>query len=164
MINLSGTIVTARDKAHNYLLDNDVDLKYDIIYHCGPIIKKIDDHFQIISAGPTTSARMNKYEAEIIRKYNIKAIIGKGGMDQKTHDALIKNKGVYFVAFGGCGVLMRESIVKVVEVKKQEFGMPEAMWVLEVKNMPLFVGMDTHGNNIFKKVLDKSKQIKNKLL
>jgi len=157
---LSGTIVTARDKSHLYLLNNevDIDLNGGVIYHCGPVVKKTENNYEIIAAGPTTSARMDMYEAEIIAKYNIKAIIGKGGMGTKTLNALQQHKAIYLSALGGAAVLAAQSIIKVKEVLKlEEFGIPEALWVLEVKDFPTIVTMDSKGNSLHDKILEQSK-------
>jgi fumarate hydratase class I len=158
---LSGRIVTARDKAHKYLLDDDrdIDLNGGILYHCGPVVSRKENGYEIIAAGPTTSARMSKYEADIIEKYKVKAIIGKGGMDKKTGDALQKHSAVYLSATGGAAVLLAESIIKVEDVLKlEEFGTPEALWILEVKEFPTIVTMDTHGNSLHEDILKKSKE------
>lgn len=158
---LSGTIVTARDKAHQYLLkeDVDIDLAGGVIYHCGPIVKKKGDEYEIIAAGPTTSARMDLYEAEVIEKYNVKVIIGKGGMGEKTLKALQKNKAVYLSALGGAAVLLAKSIVSVKDViKLEEFGIPEALWILEVKDFPAIVTMDAHGNSLHKNIMEESEK------
>ncbi len=154
---LNGIIITARDKAHQYLLKEDVKLDSNVLYHCGPIVRKKENEYEIIAAGPTTSARMSLYEENIIKKYGIKAIIGKGGMDKKTSEALQKNKAVYLSALGGAAVLLAESIVKVKDViKLEEFGIPEALWVLEVKDFPAIVTMDAHNNSLHEIVLKKS--------
>ena len=118
-----------------------------------------ENEYEIIAAGPTTSARMSLYEENIIKKYGIKAIIGKGGMDKKTSEALQKNKAVYLSALGGAAVLLAESIVKVKDViKLEEFGIPEALWVLEVKDFPAIVTMDAHNNSLHEIVLKKSEE------
>jgi len=157
---LSGTIITARDKAHQYLLKENINLnlKGGILYHCGPVVKKKNNKYKIIAAGPTTSNRMSKYEPEVLKKYGIKAIIGKGGMDKRTLSALQKNKAVYLSAVGGAAVLIAKSILNVKAVFKLEFGVPEALWVLEVKDFPTIVTMDAHSNSLHESVLKKSKE------
>jgi len=166
-VELSGTIFTARDKAHLYLLESD-ELKKKlingVIYHCGPIVKKEPLGYKIISAGPTTSERLSLYAPEVIKRYKIKAIIGKGGMDKKTLQAMKKYGCVYFAAIGGAGALIASSIKKVRKVYKEEFGMPEAIYELEVENMPLIVAMDAKGNSIYGDVLKSSEEKYNKLL
>jgi len=157
---LSGTIFTARDKAHKFLLDKkeELDLNGGVLYHCGPVVKKTENNYEIIAAGPTTSARMDMYETEIIEKYKIKAIIGKGGMGSKTLNALQKHKSIYLSALGGAAVLAAQSIIKVIKVLKlEEFGVPEALWILEVKDFPTIVTMDSKGNSLHDKILEQSK-------
>lgn len=153
-ISLSGTIFTARDKAHLFLLENNFDkVNNSIIYHCGPIIK---DN-KVVAAGPTTSSRLNPYTSELIEKYNIRAIIGKGGMNKDVLSAL-KGRAVYFAAVGGAGLVYAKNM-KVTNVYKQEFGMPEAIWELEVKDFPAIVAMDAHGRSIYEDVLVKSRDV-----
>ncbi len=150
---ITGTIFAARDKAHQYLLEENLDkIKNSIIYHCGPIIKDNE----VIAAGPTTSARMNPYTPDLIEKYKIKAIIGKGGMDTVVLKAL-KGKAVYLAALGGAGALYGQAM-QVRGVDKEEFGMPEAIWEFKVKDFPVIVAMDAHGENLYDEVLKKSKK------
>ena len=155
-VELSGTIFTARDKAHLYLLESD-ELKEKfsngVIYHCGPIVKKSVFRDRVISAGPTTSERLSLYAPDVIKKYKIKAIIGKGGMDRRTLQAMKRYGCVYFAAIGGAGALIANSIKKVKGIYKEEFGMPEAIYELRVEDMPLVVAMDTKGNSIYDDVL-----------
>ena len=123
-----------------------------------PVVKKTENNYEIIAAGPTTSARMDMYETEIIEKYKIKAIIGKGGMGSKTLNALQKHKSIYLSALGGAAVLAAQSIIKVIKVLKlEEFGVPEALWILEVKDFPTIVTMDSKGNSLHDKILEQSK-------
>ena len=156
---LNTTIFTARDKAHSFLLEeNFQNIKEGIIYHCGPIVK---DN-KVIAAGPTTSARLNPYTPEIIKKYNIKAIIGKGGMDKDVLEAL-KGKAVYFSAIGGAALVYAISM-KIKNVYKEEFGMPEAIWELVVKDFPVIVTMDSKGNSLHDEILNNSRDELNKIL
>jgi len=148
---LNGTIFTARDKAHLFLLQNNFEKMHNsVIYHCGPIIKE----GKVVSAGPTTSARLNAYTPELIKKYDIKAVIGKGGMDKTVLNAL-KDKAVYFAAIGGLGVIYAKSIA-VKNVYQEEFGMAEAIWEFEIKDFPVIVAMDSKGNSLYEEVLEKS--------
>jgi len=154
-ISLSGTIFTARDKAHIFLLENNFDkIRNSIIYHCGPIINVRDN--VVVAAGPTTSSRMNPYTPRLIDKYNIRAIIGKGGMNKDVLSAL-KGRAVYFAAVGGAGLVYAKNM-KVKNVYKQEFGMPEAIWELEVKDFPVIVAMDSNGKSIYEDVLGRSRK------
>jgi fumarate hydratase subunit beta len=156
---LSGTVFSARDKAHRFLLEENLEkMENAVVYHCGPIIKGNN----VIAAGPTTSARMNPYTPQLIEKYGVRAIIGKGGMDEKVLEAL-KGKAVYFSAVGGAAVTCAQSM-KVRGVFKEEFGMPEAIWEFDVKDFPVIVTMDAHGNSLHKKVLKESEKSLRKLL
>jgi fumarate hydratase class I len=161
---LSGVIYTARDKAHKFLVENNSKefkekLKDGIIYHCGPIVKKENNNWKIISAGPTTSIREEPYEADVIENYKVKAVIGKGGMGKKTLEACKKFGCVYLHAVGGAAAVLAENIKKVKNVYKlEEFGIPEAFWELEVEDFPAIVTMDANGNSLHKDILDKSKE------
>jgi len=157
---LNGTIFTSRDKAHRFLLQEDFEkVRGSIIYHSGPIVK----NNEAVSAGPTTSARMNPYTPEVIEKYGIKAIIGKGGMDNGVLEAL-KGKAVYFSGIGGAGVLYAKSI-KIKNVDKlEELGMPEAIWEFEVNDFPVIVTMDANGNSLYEDIKQKSKKVFLKLI
>lgn len=151
---LNETVFTARDKAHLFLLENDFQkIKNSIIFHCGPIVK---DN-KVVAAGPTTSYRLNPYTPKLIEKYGIKAIIGKGGMDNSVLNAL-RGKAVYFSAVGGAALVYAERM-KIKNVYKLEFGMPEAIWELEVKEFPVIVTMDSKGNSLHKDILNKSKTL-----
>jgi len=152
-VELSGIIFTARDKAHLYLLESRFQkLENGIIYHCGPIVK---DN-KVVSAGPTTSERLSLYAPDIIKKYRIKAIIGKGGMDNNTLKAMKEHGCVYLAAIGGAGALIASKIKSIKNIYKKEFGMPEAMYELEVENMPAIVAMDSKRNSIYEKILKHS--------
>jgi fumarate hydratase subunit beta len=152
-VSLNGIIFTARDNAHLFFLENDFPkIKNGIIYHCGPLIK----NNKVISAGPTTSARMNQYTPDIVKRYGIKAIIGKGGMDEKVLNA-IRGKAVYFSAVGGAGASYAKKM-KVINVYKKEFGMPEAIWEIEVKDFPVVVAMDSKGNSLYDEIKEKSRK------
>lgn len=159
MVLLSGTVFTARDRAHLFLLQNDFEkIKGGVIFHCGPLIKD----GKAVSAGPTTSSRMNKYTPKIIEKQGIRAIIGKGGMDKSVLSAL-EGKAVYFSAFGGAGAIYAKAI-KVKNVYNPEFGMPEAMWEFEVLDFPLMVSMDSKGKSLYDAVYKKSGKVFQKLI
>jgi len=158
---LNGTIVTARDAAHKYMIsekpkDLEPLLKNGVIYHCGPIVKNEKGVWSIVSAGPTTSIREEPYEADIFRIYKVRAVIGKGGMGQKTLDACKKYGAVYLHATGGCAAEIACAMEEVLEVRKLEFGTPEAFWVIRVKDFPCTVTMDSHGQSLHEKVLDDS--------
>ncbi len=168
---LSGVIVTARDQAHKLMVEQRPDfirpyLKESVIYHCGPVVRKDQQgNWQFVSAGPTTSAREEPYQATVIGEYNVRGVIGKGGMGPKTQEGLQKYGAVYFHAVGGAGSLIANTVKKVIDVfKLEEFGTPEAFWVIEVEDFPLVVTMDAHGNSIHKEILEKSTKIAESLI
>lgn len=153
-VDLTTTFFTARDKAHLYLLDNDFPkINGSIIYHCGPIIK----NNEIIAAGPTSSSRFNIYTPKLIEKYGIKAFIGKGGFDYSVLEAL-KGKAVYFSAVGGASLVYAKKM-KIINIYNKEFGMAEAIYEVEVKNFPVVVTMDSHGNSLYEKIIKSSKAL-----
>ena len=152
---ISGRIVTARDQVHKHLASGDaspVDLTGLIIYHCGPVVTRQDDIWQITAAGPTTSMREEPYEADIIERFHPGAIMGKGGMGEKTRQSMTSQGCVYFHLIGGAAQFYARRIVAVEEVHMIEFGQVEAMWVLEVKDLPALVTMDSHGESLHKQI------------
>jgi fumarate hydratase subunit beta len=151
---ISGTIYTARDSAHKRILEqgSPVDLQGAVIFHAGPIIQEMDGEYQMVAVGPTTSTRMNPYQAEILDQ-GVMAVIGKGGMDERTADALKRNSAVFLAAVGGCAALYVKSVVKVIDVHWLDLGVPEAIWELEVRDFgPLIVTMDSAGGNLYEEV------------
>lgn len=160
IVYLSGTIYTARDRAHKRILENGspVNLKGAVIFHAGPIIKTLssnDEKYEMVAVGPTTSTRMNPYQPDVL-KLGVNAIIGKGGMDRDTEEALIKNNAVYLAAVGGCAALYVKSVLEVKNVNWIDLGVPEAIWELEVLDFgPLVVAMDSNGGNLYKEVRNK---------
>ena len=168
---LSGVIVTARDAAHKLMVEEKPDfvrevLKESVIYHCGPVVKKDNaGNWSFVSAGPTTSAREEPYQSTVIEEYNVRGVIGKGGMGPKTAEGLSKFGAVYFHAVGGAGSLIANAVKKVLTVHKlEEFGTPEAFWVIDVEDFPVVVTMDSHGSSIHKDVLEKSTRVAEELL
>ncbi|WP_297418866.1 FumA C-terminus/TtdB family hydratase beta subunit [Thermococcus sp.] len=151
IVHLSGTIYTARDSAHGKILSlSPEELPFNprgtVIYHCGPVVRKTPRGWEVVSAGPTTSARMNRYLGEIL-PLGIRGIIGKGGMDSEP----FKGRAVYFAFTGGAGSLAAESIKRVRAVHwLDELGIPEAIWVLEVEDFPLVVAIDAHGSSLYR--------------
>lgn len=130
-----------------------------VIYHCGPILKKKDGSWKVISAGPTTSYRMESLEYKLIQKFGIKMIIGKGGMGEKTSKALKEFSSVYCSFTGGAGAYVAQNIKKILNVEWLDLGSPEAVWTFEVKNFgPLVVSMDSHGGNLYDEVNRKVTQ------
>ena len=169
---VSGTIVTARDEAHKKALELyhegrklPINLQGLAVFHCGPIVKKEDDKWIIVSAGPTTSTRMEQFEHEFIKAFKVRVVIGKGGMGKKTTDAMKKYGAVYAAFTGGAGVLAAKAIKNVKTVEwLQDLGMAEALWVFEVEEFgPLTVAIDSHGNNLFEEVKKKAEENRTKI-
>jgi len=171
---LSGTIVTARDQAHRRALENakqgkvlPVNLEGLAVYHCGPVMRKEGGkggRWTAVAAGPTTSTRMEVYEADFIRNFKPRVIIGKGGMGNKTAEAMAKYGAVYGAFTGGAAVLAAKAIRNVTAVVWLDLGMPEAMWVLEVEDFgPLIVAIDSSGRNLFRDVAVKVEANKSRI-
>lgn len=157
---ISGRMFTGRDAVHAHLMKHDppVDLKGSILYHCGPVMLKEGDAWKAIAAGPTTSIREEPYQGEIIRRYGVRAVIGKGGMGAKTLAAMKEHGGVYLNAIGGAAQFYARCIERVDGVSLMEFGTPEAMWHFETKDFPAIVTMDAAGNSLHQVVEEASGQ------
>jgi tartrate/fumarate subfamily iron-sulfur-dependent hydro-lyase beta chain len=158
IIYVTGNIFTARDSAHMKMRGmKPKDLPFDpsamALYHCGPLMKKENGRWIAVSAGPTTSSRMEEFEDILLDRFGIHLIIGKGGMGERTIKALKKTGSVYTAFPGGAGVLAAEKITNVSQVHWfEEFGMPEAVWILEVKEFgPLVVAMDSIGQSLYQR-------------
>lgn len=151
---INGLIHTGRDALHKYLMDHDtpVDLNGSVIYHCGPVMAKNDGEWEVKAAGPTTSIREEPYQGDIIKKFGIRAVIGKGGMGAKTLAALQEHGGVYLNAIGGAAQYYAQCLKKVEGVDFMEFGIPEAMWHLQCEGFAAIVTMDSHGNSLHAEV------------
>jgi fumarate hydratase class I len=147
---ISGEIYTGRDAVHSYLMKHapPVDLQGSVLYHCGPVAMKNNGHYKITAAGPTTSIREEPYQGDIIRRYGVRAVIGKGGMGRRTLEAMQEAGAVYLNAIGGAAQVYARCIEDVLGVKLLEFGIPEAMWHLRVNDFPAIVTMDAHGNSL----------------
>lgn len=156
---LNGEMHTGRDALHKHLMDHDapIDLNGGVIYHCGPVMLKGEEGWHVKGAGPTTSIREEPYQGDIMRKFGIRAVIGKGGMGPKTLAALQEHGGVYLNAVGGAAQYYAECIKKVNGVDFMEFGIPEAMWHLQVEGFAAIVTMDAHGNSLHADVDKDSK-------
>jgi fumarate hydratase class I len=158
---ISGRIVTGRDAIHHHLMHVDkapIDLTGAIIYHCGPVMLKNDaGEWVVKAAGPTTSSREEPYQATVMKKFGIRAVIGKGGMGPKTSAGLVEHGGVYLHAIGGAAQIYARTLGKVHDVHLlEEFGIPEAMWEIEATDFPAIVTMDSHGGSLHKEVLADS--------
>ena len=181
---LSGIMITGRDTVHKWLVDTfikktvqpmDSDLEVykaikpildgGIIYHCGPVVGGLDTKaYRFVAAGPTTSIREEPYQGDVMHHFNLKGVIGKGGMGPKTLKACQEVPAVYFHAIGGAASLIAESVQKVLGVYKLDFGVPEAIWVIEVKDFPVVVTMDSHGNSLHDGIRQESKIVLDRLL
>ena len=167
---VSGVIFTGRDTAHKYMMDNFIKgscpdsekamyeilkkgLAGGVIYHCGPVVKKRDDgKYEFVAAGPTTSIREEPYQADVIGHFGVRAVIGKGGMRDKTLTGCREHGAVYLHAIGGAAPLIAECCKEVVNVHKLDFGVPEAFWEIRVEDFPCVVTMDSHGQSIHDKI------------
>ena len=176
---LSGRMITGRDAVHKWLADTfirqtrpatDDDLrvyeailpilKGGLIYHCGPVVAGLDtQQYRFVAAGPTTSIREEPYQGDVMRHFGMRGVIGKGGMGGKTLTACQEAPGVYFHAIGGAAALIAELVKRVIDVHKLEFGVPEAIWVIEVENFPVVVTMDAHGRSLHADVRQRSRQV-----
>ena len=147
---ISGRMFTGRDAVHSHLMKHEppVDLNGSVLYHCGPVVVKEGEGYRVTAAGPTTSIREEPYQGEIITRYGVRAVIGKGGMGAKTLAALKDFGAVYLNAIGGAAQFYARAIKKVDDVSLLEFGTPEAMWHLQVEDFPAIVTMDSHGNSL----------------
>lgn len=156
---LSGELHTGRDALHHHLMSHDcpVDLNGGVIYHCGPVMLKDERGWHVRAAGPTTSIREEPYQGDIMKKFGVRAVIGKGGMGPKTLAALGEHGGVYLNAVGGAAQYYAECIKRVNGVDFMEFGIPEAMWHLQVEGFAAIVTMDSHGNSLHADVERDSK-------
>lgn len=182
VVTLNGVILTARDRAHKYFIETFIEseripepedplyqklreiLSGGVIYHCGPIVKKTDCGWRFVAAGPTTSIREEPYQGRIIEHFGLKAVIGKGGMGAKTLRACQQNKAVYLHAIGGAASLIGQSVKRVEDVYKLEFGVPEAMWKIQVEDFPVTVTLDAHGNSLHEKIRKESQIIFDELI
>lgn len=158
-LELSGRIITGRDAAHHWLLERHQEsvapfLENSVIYHCGPVVRTdADGRHTFVAAGPTTSAREEPFQADVIGRYDLRGVIGKGGMGAKTLAGLQQHGAVYLHAVGGTAQVLAEAVVEVEQVfMLQEFGVPEALWVIRVENFPVVVTMDSHGTSLHSEV------------
>jgi fumarate hydratase class I len=157
---LNGTVFTGRDEVHKYLhKGGDLPvLKDAVIYHCGPVVLEENGAYRVMAAGPTTSIREEPYQADVIRRFGVKAVIGKGGMGPKTLQACSEQGCVYLHAIGGAAQIYARCVESVGSVYlKEKFGSPEAVWELRVKDFPAVVTMDAHRRSLHQEVADDSK-------
>lgn len=183
-VSLYGLMVTGRDAAHKWLVDTFIKhtrsphgddaqamealkplLAGGAIYHCGPVVAGLDTkQYRFVAAGPTTSIREEPYQADVLQHFGIKAVIGKGGMAARTLAACQSVPAVYLHAIGGAATLIAQTVTRVAGVHKLEFGVPEALWVIEVKAFPAVVTMDSHGHSLHAEVEAQSRAALERLL
>ncbi|MBI3161808.1 MAG: fumarate hydratase C-terminal domain-containing protein [Chloroflexi bacterium] len=183
-VTISGVMLTGRDAVHKWMIEtfikktrapqgDDVQvyeelkklLNGSIIYHCGPVVSGLDTReYKFVAAGPTTSIREEPYQADVMKHFNVKGVIGKGGMGAKTLKGCEETPGVYFHAIGGAASYIAQTVTNVHGVYKMEFGVPEAIWVIEVKDFPAVVTMDSHGGSQHAVIDDSSKKVLEDLL
>ena len=169
-VSLYGRMITGRDEAHSWMIKEKPEevrefLEDTVIYHCGPVVKQTNDEWQFVAAGPTTSIREEPYQADVIQEYKIRGVMGKGGMGEKTLQGLKDTGAVYLHAVGGAATLLGKAVKKVHGViKLEEFGVPEAMWIIEVEDFQAVVTMDSHGNSLHKEIKNKSDKVAKQLI
>jgi fumarate hydratase subunit beta len=181
---LSGVMLTGRDAAHKWMVETFIKktrppqgddlqvyqaiqplLEGGAIYHCGPVVAGLDTRqYRFVAAGPTTSTREEPYQGDVMRHFKVKGVIGKGGMGPKTLAACQEVPGAYLHAVGGAASLIAQTVKRVLGVYKLDFGVPEAMWVIEVKDFPVVVTMDAHGGSLHAEIEQKSKAVLDQLL
>jgi len=172
IVALQGLLVTGRDRLLRYLTEErppkglmPFDLDGAILYHCGPIMRKIAEGYRCVAGGPTTSMRVEMYTPRIVADYGVGGIMGKGGMGMGTLAALRKYGCVYLHTIGGAAVYLADRVKRVAGVwKLEEFGMAEAMWILEVSDFPAIVTMDAHGKSLHDEIENKSREIFQRLM
>jgi fumarate hydratase class I len=176
-VHLNGIIVTGRDAAHKFMVEHFIKkpvqpedeelheklkelLDGGVIYHCGPVVKTHEDgSYSFVAAGPTTSIREEVYQADVIKHFNLKGVIGKGGMAGNTLKACEEQPAVYLHAIGGAASYIAQSVKEVIGVYKLDFGVPEAMWVIRVEDFPVVVTMDSHGTSLHTTIQAQSKEV-----
>ncbi len=165
-VSISGIFFTGRDAVHKYLYEGGdlppgISLQDGIIYHCGPVVMKDETGgWKVTAAGPTTSSREEPYQAKVIERFGIRAIIGKGGMGSKTLQSCHQCGCVYLHAIGGAAQVLADCVVRVRGVYfKEEFGSPEAVWELEVRSFPAVVTMDAKENSLHDRIRAASEAV-----
>ena len=176
---ISGVMATGRDAAHKWLSETfieksrapegDDEAAYDelrrilpgsLIYHCGPVVSGLDTKdYRFVAAGPTTSIREEPYEADVIRHFGLRGVIGKGGMGKRTLEGCARSEAAYFHAIGGAATIIARTVKRVLGVLKLEFGVPEAIWLIEVEKFPAVVTMDANGHSLHEAVFEESSRL-----
>jgi len=162
-VELSGVLLTAREAGHRYLLEHDPPLLREllrdgVLYHCGPVVRKMKrkEDWKIVAAGPSVSLPLEPLVPGLLARYGIRALVGLGGMGEQTLQACRLHGAVYCAAVGGAASLLASSVVRVLGVSKLDFGIPEALWELEVRHFPAMVAMDSHGESLYERVSRES--------
>jgi len=183
-VRLRGVMLTGRDAAHKWLVETFIRqtrepspedgavaaairplLAGGAIYHCGPVVAGLESkEYRFVAAGPTTSTREEPYQAEVMRHFGVRAVVGKGGMGARTLAACQDVPGVYLHAIGGAATLIAQTVQRVLGVYKLEFGVPEALWAIEVKDFPAVVTMDSHGQSLHVDVEARSREALKRLM
>ena len=170
-VELTGRMITGRDAAHKWLIEDHRQevapyMADTVIYHCGPVVAENEDGtYDFVAAGPTTSIREEPYQADVIGRYGLRGVIGKGGMGPKTLEGLAQHGAVYLHAVGGAAQVLARAIPRVEKVfMLSEFGVPEALWVIEVERFPVMVTMDSHGGSLHAEVEERSQEKLRELL
>jgi fumarate hydratase class I len=170
-VELTGRMITGRDAAHKWLIEKHREevapfLKDTVIYHCGPVINQREDgSYEFVAAGPTTSIREEPYQADVISSYGLRGVIGKGGMGARTLMGLQQSGAVYLHAIGGAAQVLARAIPRVERVfMLEEFGVPEALWVIHVERFPVVVSMDSHGRSLHDEIEAASKGVLEELI
>ncbi len=184
-VELSGVMLTGRDVVHKWMVETFIKetrqpqgddlqvyeeirkyLDQGVLYHCGPVVSGIETkEYKFVAAGPTTSIREEPYQADVMKHFHIRGVIGKGGMGPKTLQGCVDTPGVYFHAVGGAATFLAQTVQKVLGVYKlEEFGVPEAMWVIDVRKFPVVVTMDSHGQSKHSLLEESSQKILDDLL
>ena len=184
-VELTGVMVTGRDAVHKWMSETLIKktrppqgddlqiyeaikkhLDHGVLYHCGPVVSGLETkEYRFVAAGPTTSTREEPYQADVMRHFNIKGVMGKGGMGAKTLQGCVDTPAVYFHAIGGAAAFLAQTVQNVLGVYKlEEFGVPEAMWVIEVRKFPVVVTMDSHGESQHKAIEEQSQKVLEDLL
>lgn len=175
IVSITGILATGRDVAHKYLEDAFIHgniesekpvlaelkkyLEGGIIYHCGPVVAEENGSYKFLAAGPTTSIREEPYQSDVIELLGLRGVIGKGGMGPKTSAGCKKHGAVYLHAIGGAATYTAQRVKKVLTVlKKEEFGTPEAFWIIEVEDFQCVVTMDAHGDSLHQSLQEESNQ------
>lgn len=155
IIYLSGSLTTCRDVAHRRVVEEGrpipVDVRDCAIFHAGPIIRPLEDgRFEMVSVGPTTSMRMEKFEYEFVQATGVRVIVGKGGMKKNTERACREFGAIHCVFPAGNAVAAAVTVEEIVQAEWRDLGMPETLWNCRVKEFgPLIVSIDAQGNNYF---------------